>query len=110
MNLIVFEQAAVEASAGLQEVDAEIEQLVARRQVLESKKELLDALVHQLLLVLPTENQVVSAQVIDDDAPALPESPAARLFPLISGGQDPKLKDEWAAFVQRSAANAMGSK
>lgn len=107
MNYIVFEQAAVEASAGLQEVDAEIEQLVARRQLLESKKVLLDTLVNQLLLVLPNGNPDCSAEPLDDAA-ALPDGHASKLFPVIPGGQDPKLKDDWSAFVQRSTAGALG--
>ncbi|MGA7884962.1 MAG: hypothetical protein WCA44_04405 [Acidobacteriaceae bacterium] len=113
MKYIVFEEAAVEASAGLQEVDEELEQLVARTQVLESKKQLLDTLVHQLMMVLPAGHRECSSELVDDAA-ALPESPASKLFPVISGGQDPKwkdekLKDEWAAFVQRSTAAALGS-
>lgn len=115
MKYSVFEEAAVEAGAGLQEVDAEIEKLVARRQALESKKELLDTLVSQLMLVLPAGHRDRSADPVAeplDDAAALPEAPAARLFPVIPGGQDPKLKDEklkddWAAFVQRSTAAAV---
>lgn len=112
MKYIVFEQAAVEASAGLQEVDAEIEELVARKQSLESKKDLLDTLVHQLKLVLPAGHREYSTE-LPDEAAALPDGPAARLFPVIPGGQDPKFKDEkskdeWSAFVQRSTAGALG--
>lgn len=115
MKYSVFEQAAVEAGAGLQEVDAELEQLLARKQNLESKKELLDSLVNQLMLVLPAGHRERSADPVAeplDDAAALPDAPAAKLFPVIPGGQDPrlkeeKLKDEWAAFVQRSTAAAV---
>lgn len=115
MKYSVFEEAAVEAGAGLQEVDAEIEQLVARRQALESKKVLLDTLVNQLMLVLPAGHRERTAEPSVeplDDAAALPDAPAARLFPVIPGGQDPRLKeealkDDWAAFVQRSNAAAV---
>jgi hypothetical protein len=47
MRYSTFEQAAAEASAGVQEIDAEIQRL-------EEKRELLQTLAHQLLAVLPT--------------------------------------------------------
>jgi hypothetical protein len=114
MKYSVFEEAAVEAGGGLQEVDAELAQLSARRQSLESKKELLDTLVQHLTMVLPAGHRECSSERMDDAA-ELPDPPSAKLFPVIAGGQDPRLKDEkfkdeWFAFVQRSTASALGTK
>ena len=52
MKYSAFEQAAVEASAGAKEIDAEIGRLKAKRQALEN-------LVRQLLAVLPTSGETV---------------------------------------------------
>jgi hypothetical protein len=54
MNYSAFEQAAVEASAGVREMDAEIERLAAKREVLRT-------LVHNLLAVLPMNTRAIPA-------------------------------------------------
>lgn len=54
MKYSTFEQAAIEASTGLREIDAEIERLKA-------KKDLLEPLVRQLSAVLPMITEAVPA-------------------------------------------------
>jgi len=107
MKYSAFEQAAIEASNGLKEVDAEFEQLEARKQALESKRELLETLVHQLLLVLPT------ADGADKTGP-LSGVAAARSSSFANGTPDAKSfsprKEEWPAFVQQSTANPLERK
>ena len=54
MRYSAFEQAAVEASAGVKEIDAEMSRLKVKR-------ELLQTLVHQLLSVLPANTEPIPA-------------------------------------------------
>lgn len=53
MNYSAFEQAAAEASRGMQEVETQLEQLKAQIGQLQSKKDLLSTLSSQLLSVRP---------------------------------------------------------
>jgi hypothetical protein len=58
MKYRVFEQAAAEARAGIQELDAEIDRLWARRELLQ----VLEALVHQVLAVVPMSTEAIPAE------------------------------------------------
>jgi hypothetical protein len=107
MKYSAFEQAAIEASAGLKEIDAEFEQLEARKQSLESKRELLETLVHQLLMVLPS-NQAFSADAAASGAPAAKASSFSNGAP--EGKSFSQRKEEWPAFVQHSTANPVERK
>lgn len=73
MNYSAFEQAAVEASTGVKEIDAEMERLAAKREVLRT-------LVHNLLAVLPANTEAIPAPAACQAGPALhapePEEPS----------------------------------
>ncbi|HTV82740.1 MAG TPA: hypothetical protein VME18_08835 [Acidobacteriaceae bacterium] len=97
MRYSVFEQAAIEASAGLKEIDVEIEQLDTKKQSLEAKRELLETLVHQLWVVLPMSNQGSPADAADK-AGVASNAPEAKAF-------SPR-KEDWPAFVQNSNSNS----
>jgi hypothetical protein len=58
MKYRLIEQAADEARAGIEELDAEIDRLSARRELLQ----VLEALVHQALTVLPTSADALPAR------------------------------------------------
>ena len=57
MNYSAFGQAAIEARAGLKEIDVEIEWLNAKKESLEAKRELLETLGRQLLAVMPMSGE-----------------------------------------------------
>lgn len=65
MKREVFEQAAIEANAGTDEIDAEIQQLEARKQALLANREVLQAVGRQMLTVL---------SIISGTVPATPEA------------------------------------
>jgi hypothetical protein len=71
MKYSAFEQAAAEASSGVNEIDAEINRLMAKRDVLEK-------LVHQLLAVLPGSTEANPAADGGSEAGAIPDDRAAR--------------------------------
>lgn len=103
MNYSAFEKAAIEATAGLREVDAEMEQLEVKKQSLEAKREVLDSLVHQLLQVLPTSNPAFAADA-GNSTGAVPDAPRPSSFLASAPGGNsfsPR-KEEWSSFVQQS--------
>jgi hypothetical protein len=105
MKYSAFEQAAIEASAGLKEIDAEIEQIELQKHTLAEKRELLESLVHQLLMVLPTRGGAFASD------PA--EPPAARPSSFLNSAADKPFsvrKEEWPAFVQNSTASPLERK
>jgi hypothetical protein len=69
MKYSAFAEAAVEATAGMKEIDAEIERLTAKRDVLE-------ALAHQLLMIVP-EHAAANRGDEGDHAGMTPGYPAA---------------------------------
>lgn len=71
MNHRVFEMAAIEARAGITEIEAEIDRLKARRELLE----VLESVVHQVLTVVPMTTDPIPAGR-GNDAGAPPETPA----------------------------------
>lgn len=84
MKYSAFEQAAVEASTGVKEIDAEMERLKAKRELLES-------LLHQLLSVLPKKGEAGPSD--GGSFGGLTES-------------EPSAREQWGSFVSASAAEA----
>jgi hypothetical protein len=80
MRYSTFEQAAAEASAGVQEIDAEIQQLTAKR-------ELLQTLAHQLLAVLPALAEAAPANGGNNGGRLL-DNPAAEHPSWANGAAD----------------------
>lgn len=78
MKREVFEQAAIEANAGLDEIDAEIQQLEARKQSLLVNRELLQTVGRQMLSVL----SVISGAVPAKSGAALALSEANAVGPV----------------------------
>lgn len=102
MKYTAFEQAAVEASTGVKEIDAEIERL-------KTKRELLQTLVHQLLTVLPYGSDANSSETparLSNNSPA----PAADLSSFSSDLAETKSyslpKEEWPAASPVATAEA----
>lgn len=103
MKYSAFEQAAVEASAGIKEIDAEIDKLRARKELLE----VLETLVHQLLTVLPRNAGAIPAggsrpSGSAPDAPVPERSSFAN--ELAEHKSDAPRNEEWPAFVQQSTS------
>lgn len=104
MKYSAFEQAAVEASTGVKEIDAEIERLRAKR-------ELLTTLMHQLLAVLPTKND--SASSSDGGARAGEIAPAGDAEPASfadsaaesNGASSSARKEEWSGYSAVAVAS-----
>lgn len=80
MKYRLIEQAADEARAGIEELDAEIDRLSARRELLQ----ILDALVHQALTVLPMSAEALPAA----EAVGGPAEAAKAEFPSRPGPED----------------------
>jgi hypothetical protein len=91
MRYSAFEQAAVEASAGVKEIDAEIKRLKVKR-------DLLETLVHQLLTVLPASTEAVPADG-GNRAGTTPDNPAAEQPSFANGVAEAKSdssgQEEW---------------
>jgi hypothetical protein len=107
MKYSAFEQAAIEASAGLKEIDAEFEQLEAKKHSLEEKRELLETLVHQLLMVLPTRAQASSSDEADKAGADAPAARSSSFLNSIAEKPFAQRKEEWPAFVQHSTSNPL---
>ena len=97
MKYSAFEQAAVEASAGIKEIDAEIDKLRARKELLE----VLETLVHQLLSVLPRNAAAVPVGKAFDASVA--EQPSFVSSAPEEESDSPR-NEEWPAFVQQSTS------
>jgi hypothetical protein len=93
MKYSAFEGAAAEASAGVKEIDAEINRLLAKR-------DLLERLAHQLLSVLASSTEAIPADG-DDKAGAMPDDPAAQQPSYSNGVAEAKFnsigQEEWPA-------------
>jgi len=76
MNYNVIEQAAVEASNGLKDIDTELEQLAARKDSLLGNRETLETLGRQLFTVLSMISDAAPAEKASEAA-LTPEQPAA---------------------------------
>jgi hypothetical protein len=98
MKYNTFEEAAAEASAGVKEIDAEINRLMAKR-------DLLETLAQQLLAVLPSINDAIPAS--GNKAAAMPDNPADQQPSFADGAAEVKSystgQEEWPAY---SAAGA----
>ena len=70
MNTSVLQQAAVEASAALEEIEAEIDQLESRKEFLQAQRDVLDSIGRQLCTVLSMIDAEASAVEAQDVAPA----------------------------------------
>ena len=101
MKREVFEQAAIEANAGLDEIDAEIQQLEARKQSLLVNRELLHTVGRQMLSVLSVISGAVPAK---SGAAPDAESIIAWARQRIGGFKVPKSVD----FVTALPRNATG--
>lgn len=100
MKYSAFEQAALEAKAGLQEIDAQIERLQAKRDMLE----MLQRSARQLLAEEPIRPETFSAAE-DDQAYRSFEAPA--FVPTApERNSSSQAKEEWSAFVRNSAAGS----
>jgi hypothetical protein len=96
MRYSTFEQAAVEASAAVKEIDAEIQRLMAKR-------DLLETLAHQLKTVLPALAVATQADA-GNQAGAPPNNPAVVEQPVQANvaaeSQTPSTKqDQWMAYA-----------
>ncbi|HTX41494.1 MAG TPA: hypothetical protein VMD25_06675 [Acidobacteriaceae bacterium] len=96
MKYSVFEQAGVEARAGIKEIDATIDRLKAQRELLE----VLESVVRQVLTVVPMSTEVIPARAIETVA-VVPDAPAAEQPPVAAAppeGRSGALRmDEWPA-------------
>ncbi|MGB6133022.1 MAG: hypothetical protein WCC14_06430 [Acidobacteriaceae bacterium] len=91
MNYSTFEQAAVEASTGLREIDAEIERL-------NTKKALLEPLVRQLSAILPLMTEAGQADEVNNAGTAAVAPVAEQSFStdgLPEGNSDSLRKAGW---------------
>jgi hypothetical protein len=80
MKYTVLEQAAAEARAGMKEIDAEIDRLKARRELLE----VMETVVRQLLTVAPASSEAIPGT--EGNKPGTtPDAPAAEPRPFAEG-------------------------
>ncbi len=96
MKYSVFEQAGIEARAGIKVIDAAIDRLRAQRELLE----VLESVVRQVLTVVPMSTEEIPAR--EPSAPAaLPDAPAAEQAAVAGGLPEDALgamrMDEWPA-------------
>lgn len=107
MKYSAFEQAALEASAGLKEIDAEIERLKAKREMLE----LLERSARHILAAEPAKVEALPANepsqtgVIAYEAPFEQPTFGNRLQERNSSSNG---KDEWSAFLRNTAGSLQG--
>ncbi len=91
MKYSTFEQAAIEANIGVKEIDAEIERLKARRDVLET-------LMRQISMALP----MIGEEMEEQKAGAAPEIVASESSAGEEGLPEGKSRiDEWLSFISR---------
>lgn len=95
MRYSTFEEAAVEASTGVKEIDAEIERLMAKRDAL-------DTLVRQLSAVLPMIADAGSAGK-SGSASETPAEPFSRAEGLAEARPYPVRKEEWPSYAPAGA-------
>jgi hypothetical protein len=91
MKYSAFAEAAAEATAGLKEIDAEINRLMAQR-------DLLETLVHQLSSVLPADTRAIPADT-GSRAGTLPDNPAEEHLSYANGVSEDRSysnqQEEW---------------
>lgn len=92
MRYNVFEQAAVEATIGAKEIDAEIERLKARKEVLET-------LMRQLSMALPMLGEETEESKPETTGEEPASGPASRKEGLPNGKAQ---LDEWSSFISAS--------
>ncbi|HTV83452.1 MAG TPA: hypothetical protein VME18_12435 [Acidobacteriaceae bacterium] len=96
MKYTVLEQAAVEARAGMKEIDAEIDRLKARRELLE----VMETVVRQLLAVAPVSSEAIPGTGSNKPG-TTPDAPAADQHSfaegLVEGESDSVRKEECLA-------------
>lgn len=104
MRYSAFEQAAVEANIGMKELDAQIERVAAQVEQLKAKKDLLQTLSYQLSTLRPQDVQAATAEAAMQAAPAeapAPEQPSNYVPPehdtdLAGASSAPRsLRSEW---------------
>ena len=96
MKYNVFEQAAVEANIGVKEIDAEIERLRARKEVLET-------LMRQLSMALP----MLGEETEENKPEGATEMPAPESASRREGLTNGKAQlDEWSSFISASKSQA----
>lgn len=104
MRYSAFEQAAVEASNGMKEIETQLEQLMAQMDQLKGKRDLLDTLSRQLSQLQPTgESMPVAAatpSISATEAPA--EMPALRPAVVSSADVAAEMAAAAAAYSARS--------
>lgn len=101
MKYSAFEQAALEASAGLREIDAEIERLKAKKEALE----LLQASARQLLASEPAKVETFPAIEATPAPKAVYESPfeqPAYAHRAPEPVAPSSAKEEWTAFMRNT--------
>jgi len=103
MKYSAFEQAALEASAGLKEIDAEIERLKAKKEALE----LLQASARQLLATEPLKIEAFPANEGNRSSlvayePAV--EPPSFASPVPERSSSSSAQEEWSAFMRRSGS------
>jgi hypothetical protein len=106
MKPSAFELAAIEAKDGVKAIDAEIEQLNARKQTLEAKRALLESLAQQLSAILPMGDEGNAADRGSQSATApeaqQPEQPAFAQG-AAKGRSPADRKDDWSSYIAASA-------
>lgn len=117
MRYSAFEQAAVEASIGMKELDAQIERVAAQVEQLKAKKDILQTLAYQLSTLRPQDVQAATAEgaMQGADAPA-PDQPSSFAPPeqeadLAGASAAPRsLRSEWFSRPEGGApANGNGN-
>ena len=99
MRYSAFQQAAVEARAGINEIDAEIDRLKAKKELLE----VLETLVRQVLAVQPVGAE---ATPVGGESKAVGARAATAAEPSAGGLSEDKSdsprSEEWSSVVQQS--------
>ena len=87
----VFEQAAIEASAGLKDIDAQIEQIEARKEELLANRDLLESVGRQLCTMLSMAPAHAPAEEAYESDAAAPEEPVAEhAEPIFAATDEPE--------------------
>jgi hypothetical protein len=86
----VFEQAAVEASAGLKEIDAEIDRIEARKESLLANRQLLQEVGRQLCTVMSVISVDAPKEQAHEAAPAHEEAEAVPAEQILAAVAEPE--------------------
>lgn len=96
MRISAFEQAAAEATFGMQEIDGQMEQIKAQLEQLKGKRELLRSLSHQLNILRGDTTQATASDAAKPAEAPKAEEPAYAGAPAEASSSARSLREGWS--------------